>query len=90
MTEVAEELKVWHNGYEWVVAPNKEVAKSYLNQLSGVDEEYLEGDGWFCYDNDDTELIDIIQEDGSTLSLTPKQWVEHEGNKVSYFGSYYY
>jgi hypothetical protein len=78
------DLKIWSNGYDFLIAESEDAAKELLKKTTGFQgDEFLEGDGWYAFnDNDDFTLR---EEDDKPRKQTAKAWCEEHG--VGYFAA---
>ena len=81
-----DDLHVWHNGYDWVVATTAEDARAVEHEVSlgGVcshdDACDCEGDGWEQWPDDKTVTIhDLDGDEGPTQTKTCAEWVAQQG-----------
>lgn len=83
-------LKIWSNGTEIIIAESEQQAKDILLEMSGpMDEEELDGEGWYSYDDDETFVLSEETDTPPyviTKNRKAKEWCKEAG-KPSYFAS---
>lgn len=82
---MSEDLHVWHNGYDWVVAKDEADARAVEHEMIGDpcthdDTCDCEGDGWDQVP-DEAPLKIATGEDGAPpiVTKTCAEWVKDEG-----------
>lgn len=71
-------LKMWSNGYDFIIAETERQAKKFLIETCGqLDQETIEGDGWhFLKNNENFNYWDGDQ----TIVKTVEQWCNEHGS----------